>query len=157
MDLACSIKSAHERIKSVATTGFAVGFYVKYASPNFLWQDYPEAWTRIYSAEGLHLKDPTILWALQNRGVTRWSDIKQADPAGVMQRAAQHGLAFGAAICMDTEAGPILGGFARHDRELHEGELRQLHEELVNLDALIRGSEGVSPEARSAMQSAVTS
>jgi LuxR family transcriptional regulator, quorum-sensing system regulator SdiA len=156
VNIAYSIRKSHERIRSVATAGFVVGFYIKYASPDFLWQNYPPEWTRIYSAEGLHLKDPTLIWAMQNRGAIRWSALQGKDPGSLMERASQHGLAYGATISMESEGGLILAGYARPDREFHEGELERLHEELRELDLLVGVNGHVRSDARHEMELIMT-
>ena len=89
---------------------------------------------REYTASGLIVHDPAMLWAYKNCGVARWSELGEDDTQGVLELAKNHGLNFGAvASCIDEgNAGQrSFGFFCRSDREYRATELDRLNEALV--------------------------
>lgn len=94
----------------------------------------PPAWIREYTASGLVVHDPAMIWAYQNRGVARWSQIARDDGQGVLELAKTHGLNFGLVIsCADTgDAGQrSFGLFCHSDRDFKAAEVARLHDLLL--------------------------
>ncbi len=112
--------------------------HVNFQTPRILFQSYDPEWSAIYSAEGLVLKDPVVIWGFQNVGMIRWSDVADLDTEGVMQRAAEYGLKFGANVSLINGGTKSICGFARSDREFNDEEIARAHtliEELHELTA----------------------
>ncbi|MEE9428546.1 MAG: autoinducer binding domain-containing protein [Paracoccaceae bacterium] len=100
--------------------------------------EFPQDWVDLYTKNGLMLRDPTVRWAYENSGTTRWSDLADDDSFGVLKKARQFGLRYGIVICYSS-LGPkeqkSYGTFARKDREFTDSEvailtlhLRKLHD-----------------------------
>jgi len=151
VDLSREIQDAHDRIMSAAPSGFIMAFFCRFASPNYMWKNFPQSWMDIYSGEGLHLVDPIVYWGIRSRGVLHWSSVR-IDPGKVMQRAAAHGLSHGVSIVLATKGGPTLASFARPDRDFREAEVESLRREM-NFVLNLVGEEGrVTDAGRRAME-----
>jgi len=114
---------------AIATGGYYLALRVGFAFPMAEHNAFPEAWVDEYTRDGLLLDDPAMRWAYQHIGVARWSALNIGDPRGVLNRAASHGLHYGAAISIPGDAdGPrSLGLFSRTDREFSDPELTFMH------------------------------
>lgn len=126
------------RLHAASPAGFAIALHVRFTAPRYLFQSYANAWLDTYSREGLVLHDPVVRWGFGNEGAIRWSALE--DPAGVMARAAAHGLRHGAVIAFVRDGSRTMAGFARADREPRDEEiaaLRSILEELHDLTATI--------------------
>ena len=139
-----------ERISSLLTqmhaaspAGFAIALHVRYTSPRYLFQSYDKEWLDTYSREGLVLHDPVVRWGFSNNGTIRWSGLD--DPAGVLVRAAEHGLKHGAVIAMTRDGSRTMAGFARFDRDLSDQEISDLENVLSELHDLTEHMEAISP------------
>ncbi|MEL6167265.1 MAG: autoinducer binding domain-containing protein [Pseudomonadota bacterium] len=120
----------------LATAGFHLAVRVGFAFPEFEHNTLPRAWIHRYTRDGLMLYDPVIRWIYENTGAARWSEIELSDPRGVLLSAAEHDLAFGAAVCIhDSEQVGLrtFGSFARSDREFTEDEISSLKSQLCAL------------------------
>jgi LuxR family transcriptional regulator len=123
-------------LKEVAPAGFAVVLHLRFTAPTFLFQTYPKDWVDEYSRDGLLVRDPMVVWAFSNEGHVSWSDLAPRDEAGVLARAAAHGLRHGLAVSVERGGSRSMGGFARPDREFLpeevariEAALEQLHDD----------------------------
>nr|WP_172296169.1 LuxR family transcriptional regulator [Pseudoruegeria sp. HB172150] len=126
---------------ALSPAGHFLALRIGFAFPIFEQNSLPARWIERYSGLGLVLADPVMHWLYSNTGATRWSAMDIDDPRGVMDQAAEFGLAFGVAVCC-ADAGPhgqrSFGSFARSDREFtsHEIEtlefnLKAMHDSLV--------------------------
>lgn len=109
-----------------ATSGFYIGLRVGFAFPMAEHNAFPKDWVETYTREGLMLHDPLMKWVYGSVGATRWSMINIDDSAGVLRRASDFGLKYGAGIvCLDKNGGSqrSFGLFARDDREFTDDEI----------------------------------
>lgn len=132
------------QLHSASPAGFAIALHVRFTAPRYLFQSYAKEWLDTYSHEGLVLHDPVVRWGFGNEGAVRWSALE--DPAGVLDRAAAHGLRYGAVIAFVHDASRTMAGFARGDRELSDNEIASLGSTLAELHDLTRSIEAFSPD-----------
>ena len=132
------------RLHAGSPAGFAIALHIRFTAPRYLFQSYAKDWIDTYSRDGLVLQDPAVRWGFVNDGAIRWSALE--DPAGVLDRAAGHGLRFGAAIAFMRGGTRTMGGFARSDRELTDGEIAGLKATLEVLHDLTGTVEALAPE-----------
>ncbi len=144
-DIAPVIKRLEEAA-SLAPSGYALAFHIRYTSPTFLLQAYPKAWTAYYSLHALVMADPTVAWGFTHEGACRWSDLSE-DPSRVMERAADHGLKYGMVCATETEGSRSFGSFARDDREFTDAEMASLVKVLNDLHEATRDIENLSTDA----------
>lgn len=109
------------KLKDLAPAGYALGFHITYTTPKFMFQTYSTTWLDYYSQNGLVMSDPMIAWGFENIGHVRWSTFE--DPAGVLEKAAEHGMKFGIVCASDDTGSRSIGGFARNDREFDDDEI----------------------------------
>lgn len=125
-----------DELRLHATAGYAIALHVRFTTPTYLFQTYPEVWSEHYSAAGLVMQDPTVAWAFQNTGTIRWSDLAAQDAAGVFAAAAAHGLVHGVTLSLDRAGSRSLASFSRGDRDFTDAEIAAilpLAEELHDL------------------------
>lgn len=132
--------------------GFAVALHIRYQSPAYLFQTYPVAWLQEYSRDGLLMHDPTVAWALTQRGAVLWADLEDRDPAGVIARARGHGLLHGFTIGLEREGSLSMAGFARADRPFAPAELRGIGALVDRLHDATAQVAPLSPETREALR-----
>lgn len=113
----------------LATAGFFVAYRVGFLLPEYEHNALPPAWVQRYTQYGLMMQDPVMRWIYSSSGSTRWSEIDFPDSQGVLAQAAEHGLAFGAAVSIGDTNGTgqrSFGNFCRSDREFTRDEVREL-------------------------------
>lgn len=113
----------------LADAGFYIAYRVEFLLPEFEYNSLPRAWVLKYTRGGLMMMDPVMRWIYSNTGAIRWSEIGIEDSHGILGRASEHGLVYGAAISMmdPSEAGlRSFGNFCRADRELTDGDILEL-------------------------------
>ena len=117
--------------RRLAPAGHYIAVRISFAFPVVEQNCLPESWVREYTASGLLVHDPAMIWAHQNQGYVRTSDLANDDSQGVLELAKVHGLNFGAAVCcVDGPGGGgerSFGFFFRSDRAYEISELEQLH------------------------------
>lgn len=118
------ISETLEQLSQLAPTGYALGIHIEYTTPKFMFQTYPKAWLDYYSSNGLVMSDPMVAWAFQHEGSNRWSNLE--DPAGVMAKAAEHGMTYGLVISVVSEDSRTICGFANADREFSDAEIAKI-------------------------------
>lgn len=119
-----------ERLHEIGTTGFFLGFGLRYGEPDFFLNRYPKVWTDIYEAENYFFGDPVAVWTIAREGMTRWSANRFPDPRGVMKAAAEHGLVYGATFVVKIRSKRSFLSLARPDRELSDDEMDLLMSKL---------------------------
>ncbi len=142
------LKSLHD----ASPAGFAIALHVKFTAPRYLFQSYAKDWLDTYSRLGLVLHDPTVGWAFQNVGTTRWSDLAADDPRGVLEQAARHGLKFGTVIALVRNGSRTMASFARSDRESTDDEVAALKRDLEDLHDQTRTIEHLSPSVHETLK-----
>ncbi|WP_226562637.1 helix-turn-helix transcriptional regulator [Salipiger thiooxidans] len=117
-----------EELSGLCPSGFMIGAGFRHSRPTRSETTYPSAWRTAYSEKHMVMCDPLIAWGLTNTGWIRWSEISEryADPLGVMQAAAEHGLAFGLGISIEAVGSRTLAGTARADRQFTDDEARNI-------------------------------
>ena len=98
------------KLHAASPAGFAIALHVRYTSPRYLFQSYAKEWLDTYSREGLVLHDPVVRWGFTHEGTIRWNALD--DPARVMDRAAAHGLRYGAVVAFVHDGSRTMAGFA---------------------------------------------
>lgn len=131
------------QLHAASPAGFAIALHVRFTSPRYLFQSYAKDWLDTYSREGLVLHDPVVRWGFTHEGTVHWSALD--DPAGVMERAAAHGLRHGAVIAFVRDGSRTMAGFARGDREPSDDEIAALRGILEELHDLTGSVEAFSP------------
>ncbi len=140
------IKSILGDLQTTANAGYALAFHLQYTTPTYLFQTYASEWLDYYGQNSLLMRDPTILWGFENNGHIRWSELKAADSAGVLDKAAEFGMNYGASTAVEVEGKRSLGGFSRSDREFTDAELTDLVAAVEQLHNLLDEVENLSPE-----------
>ena len=113
----------------LANAGFFIAYRVGFLLPEFEHNALPRAWVQRYTQFGLMMQDPVMRWIYSSSGSARWSEIDFPDSQGVLTQAAEHGLAFGAAISIGDTNGTgqrSFGNFCRSDREFTADEMLEL-------------------------------
>lgn len=113
----------------LANSGYSVTVNSTGNAVEFSASTYPDSWKKLYEKSGFIMVDPILISSLfAGNSAKRWSEIKAPDVRGVLKKAADHGLNFGATVTR-SQNGPIsLLNTARSDREYTDGELVQLSE-----------------------------
>lgn len=118
------------RLAEIGTTGFVIGFGLRFGQPDFFLNRYPEVWTAKYEEENYFFGDPVAVWTIARTGAIRWSDIKFPDVRDIMKDAAEHGLVYGATAVTKVGRGRSFISLARSDREVTDHELEYVHERI---------------------------
>ncbi|MEM8592309.1 MAG: autoinducer binding domain-containing protein [Pseudomonadota bacterium] len=150
--MSASLKSQLDLLAELCPLGYATGLHVRFTSPTYLFQTYPEAWNEHYSANGLVMQDPTVAWGFGNGGWRRWSDLVDEDVAGVLAKAADYGLIFGAALSVLSDGSRSIGGVARRDREYTDAELDRALAIFSQMHALTADEAAISAEDRATIE-----
>lgn len=90
---------------------------------------YPLEWQFEYDRNKYHVLDPTIVWALLNTGVSRWSEHKVPDPRGILRKAKRFGLNYGLTYSQSIGAKKTVLFLARSDRDFTDSEVMQIADE----------------------------
>jgi LuxR family transcriptional regulator len=109
-----------------------------------MFQTYPKIWLDYYSRNGLIMSDPMVAWGFENAGTARWSELD--DPAGVMQKAAEFGLAHGAVIVALSDNDRSICGFAKNAAEFTDAEIAEFAQNVAALHALTADLSRLDPE-----------
>ena len=141
-----------ERLHAASPAGFAVGLHVTFTTPRYMFQSYEKTWLDTYSRLGLVLRDPVVRWGFSNTGAIRWSGLVDQDEAGVLERAAEHGLRYGAVIAIVRNGSRSMGGFARGDREPTDEEVADLTDDLTELHDLTQKVEHLAPSVHETLK-----
>ncbi len=122
-----------ERLDRLAPMGYTVGLHIRFATPLIYKSSYPAAWVEHYNSHSYYLRDPLVFWGVGVEGTTRWSAIPLPDPFGVMKKAANHGLKYGAVSSYGPITSRSIVGISRSDREFSDEEMGQLKEVTIQL------------------------
>lgn len=126
-------------LRELAPAGFYVAVRIGFAFPMVELNHLPPSWVREYTAGGLMVHDPAMLWAYKNTGAARWSDLVASDAIGVLDLAKDHGLEFGAVVSCTDRNDPgqrSFGLFCRSDREYAPRELLRLTDRVTEYHRL---------------------
>lgn len=130
-------------LKDAAPAGYALVMHIHFTAARYTFQTYPEGWMKNYAEQALVMRDPTVLWGMQNTGFKRWSDLADLDTGNVYGMAKDFGINHGFVYVTDAGGGRSLTGFARSDRPHTEEEMQAIadlvapiHEATRSLDRL---------------------
>ncbi|MCZ0962947.1 helix-turn-helix transcriptional regulator [Paracoccus benzoatiresistens] len=115
------------RLAEIGTSGFVIGFGLRFGQPDFFYNGYPVDWTAHYEEENYFFGDPVAAWTIARTGVIRWSEIKFPDMRSIMPEAASFGLVYGATAVTKLERKRSFMSLSRSDRELNDAELDYVH------------------------------
>ena len=118
-----------EVFASLAPAGHYAALRLGFFSPEEELNTFSPDWIDHYTINGLALHDPLMRWIYSGSGTRRWSDLMLPDPMGVLEAYAAFGMQYGAVVCVTADEDRprrTFGYFARADRELALGELKQL-------------------------------
>lgn len=113
-------------LEELAPVGYTAGVHIRFASPLYMRSTYPQAWQDLYASNNYALRDPLVFWGISKTGAVRWSDITLPDPFGVMDKAAGHGLIYGAVASCGKITSRTIVGVSRDDREYSDAELEEV-------------------------------
>lgn len=122
--------------------GYTLALNVRHLTPQIYVSTYPDAWVAQYTSGRYVLLDPVALWCASHTGSIRWSEIKVPGlnlKGGVLGRAAQYGLKFGAVSSQRNSQQHLQRcalSVSREDRELETAEVEEISD---ILSALING------------------
>lgn len=136
MHIAHQIEDHLKRLRRLSPTGFAVALHAKFASPRYLFQAYEKDWLDHYTREGLVVRDPTILWAFENHGTIRWTDLEHLDSGQIFKIAAKYGLRHGVTVGVIVGEGHSMASFSRSDRAFTDQECAEAFDQVAALHAL---------------------
>ena len=143
------IMGSLSHLSGLCPNGYAIALHIRYTTPRLLFQTYPKDWIDIYSAKGLVLKDPTVLWGFSNTGTKLWSSLKDLDGEGVLDQAGEHGLKFGFTFARDDGDSKTISSFAREDREFNDGEMAEISQLVSELHAATSNVDMLSDDMQS--------
>lgn len=152
MRLHGDIASWLERIHRRATAGYALALHFGVHAPLYLFQTLPAEWAAAYTAEGLVLQDPVAAWGLAETGRVTWADLALADPAGVLGRAADHGLRHGLAVAVLRGGSRSIASVARGDRPFTADEAAEVEAAVTALHDATRPDARLSPGQREVLR-----
>lgn len=115
-----------EEISALATSGYIMGFGLRFGRPDLIINRYPARWTQKYEEENYFFRDPLAVWTMARVGRTRWSEVTIPDPFDVMNEAAKFGLTYGATFVAKVDRKRSFMSLARPDREFTDGEMTML-------------------------------
>mgnify|MGYP002382181861 CR=1 FL=1 len=141
-----------KRLRARSPAGFAIAMHIEFTTPRYLFQAYDKDWLDHYSANSLVMKDPTVGWAFSHNGAIRWSALAEADTAGVLASAAEHGLRYGVAIALDDGGSKTMASFARADREMSDIDIAGLSADLRALHMHTLGMKVLAPEIHATLK-----
>lgn len=148
MDKTSELTALLRDLGQYAPMGYSLGLQIRFTSPEYLFQTFPKAWIEEYSERGYTVRDPALLWAFENSGFSRWSDIDPDGSDDVMQRAAGYGLAYGVTLSVDSDQTRSICAYARGDREFTDEEIEVLADQSRKAHALTNTISGLSDEER---------
>jgi len=151
MDKTSELTALLHEMSHDAPMGYSLGLQIRFTSPEYLFQTFPKAWIEEYSERGYTIRDPALLWAFENSGWTRWSDIETNGGEEVMQRAAHHGLIYGITLAIDGEENRSICAFARGDREFTDEEIDGLVGQSRKAHELTSKMNGLTDKEREAL------
>lgn len=138
---------------SKAPSGYVMALHFRYAAATYVLQAYDTAWAQLYSRESMVLRDPLVAWSLRQTGHIRWSALSDQDEGRVLARAAEYGMAYGAAISHEAQGSRSLFAFARPDREYTDAEIKTLEARAIQVHDMTR-DDALDAESRAWLRAA---
>ena len=117
------ISEDFDRIRELSPPGFVLALNVRWRGPEYLHSEFPEEWREIYESKNYFMFDPIYYWTMINTGRVRWSEVGLPDPHKISQKAAGHGLSYGATFCQKLDGTKSFLSTAHSEREFTIGEM----------------------------------
>lgn len=136
-----------KRLTGLAPAGFAIGFHVRFSTPAYMFESYPQSWIDLYACEGMLMLDPTVRWAMHHNGVKRWAELEEVDGAGVLKRAREFGIMYGHTRSIHDGDVVSFGGLSRQDRDFTEGEIDEIGDIIQRVHDATAGHEALGDAA----------
>ncbi len=121
------------KIGEIATEGYFLALRIRGSSPLMSFHTYPQAWIDEYTENAYVLRDPITTWGMTFGGTIRWSSPLLPDPFRIFQKAAKHGLNFGASVAHGPVGNLTICSFSRSDREFTDDEIKRVKEIVLDL------------------------
>ena len=140
-----------DQLNDLSPEGYNFALHIRFAKPLLHYSTYPKAWRDLYKSQNYGLRDPTAFWAIANSGAIRWSEVTLPDPFGVLEKARQHGLAFGVTITSGQITARTGVGLMSGKREFTDDEVARavsIAEELHRIGEPVEGLPREVDEAR---------
>ena len=120
-------------LKALAPAGLFLVFRLRLAYPTREFNLLPSKWVAAYTKEVFVIDDPLIRWAHFNKVVARWREVDTPDPRGMIERAKEFGMNYGAVASMTCETTRCLSYVltARSDRPYSDDELSKIQSSLA--------------------------
>lgn len=119
------ISKVMQRLTEIAPAGWQTGIHIRFAQPLYLRSTYPQSWQDHYATNAYSLRDPLVFWGISRTGTVRWSEITLPDPFGVMDKAREFGLHYGAVISCGKITSRTIVGIAHGEREFTDEEIAE--------------------------------
>ena len=136
-----------ERIGEIGTSGFVIGFGLRFGKPDFFLNRYPEPWTQRYEEKNYFFGDPVAAWTIARTGKVRWSEIKFPDIRNVMDDAASFGLKHGATAVTVIQRRRSFISVARPDRDVTDAELDHMLTSITRWASIVGKTNAALTEA----------
>ena len=142
---------AVEQLRAYAPSGFAMAFHIRFTTATFLFQTYPKDWSHVYSQNGYVMQDPTVMWGFTDVGHKRWSELAKDDAAGMIAKAAEHGMRFGFTLAGDRDGSRSIASFTRNDRDFTDAEITEIAQIFDKLQDVTLNLGDLAPETHEAL------
>ncbi|TNC52828.1 transcriptional regulator [Rubellimicrobium rubrum] len=152
MNTSIDIPAELAELKIIAPAGFAVALHVHFTTPAYLFQTYPTKWIEEYGRDGLVMQDPVVAWSFANTGTIAWKALAPSDRAGVLARAAAHGLNHGIGVSLIERDSRSVAFFARTDRAFSPDEVARIEAGVATLHDATDPDQPLGPEAREGLR-----
>lgn len=121
-------------LKELCPSGFAIALHIDFTTPKYVIQTYDDDWMEYYSSKGLHMKDPAVLWGMENNGVVGLAEMEAIDAFGVFKDAARFGLNHWVVVATSDHGSKSIAAFSRDEQPFSDADrdrvadlFRQLH------------------------------
>lgn len=122
-----------EELDGCCSAGYAATFRLRFNRPLLFRTTHDAQWSHHYGENNFALCDPAMVWAIMHTGFIRWSEMKTPDPFGVLDKASEFGLKYGATISYGcAKARSVMVG-ARPDREFPRTELEYMQSIFISI------------------------
>lgn len=122
-----------KKLEILSPLGFGIGLHIRFLAPLIALNTWPKEWQDHYSENVYGLRDPMVAWAFTKTGFCRWTDCPFPDPFGIIKKAKNHGLSYGATISCGPLSSRTMAGVTRDDRDFKDDELEAIEKLIIGL------------------------
>lgn len=105
------MEAIREELADLCDTGYAFALHIRFTRPAILLRTYDDAWLEEYSRQGMMIRDPVVIWGMQNSGYVYWDDLP--DPEGILTKAKSFGIHNGVTCSVGPASSRTISGFSR--------------------------------------------